>query len=467
MDPTAYHESLRPWLEDPDSGNREEYREIFQRQRNHWREFRRWQLRNRGIPDREPFAEYLEDRRRKDELCGDVYGLADPAYEEKKRQYWEEDVLWDRPWIQVKNVREVSSNVSFSEYTVAAARRLADHGFTQRFQFDEDPQRQDEWTTFVEYLEFGCWWVDRCSKAFQRSQQEYDAAWEELRKAKLPKEIETEEDLDNSGNQLYFEEKQASQAVEAAQASLASARQRQASRKSLDLAQKRLSVAEVMLVTIARRNDLVRQFWKITRSHRDRTKKARSREMRMQWIRGQLSLIEKELSGSKANSSKKRPVEEDATEEQGRKKQKHDPGDNQGPGRRTSGRAMRSRRVQSNSTAKDKQPFTQKAADTQTPAATRELGMMHAQNPRRSARIAAAAEEARKVKGSVGGTTTPTPAEDQKKVQSKRKRVAQRWLSSSPAKARSLLGPTPTRITKQKGGSQQRPNRGGSNGQRR
>ena len=75
--PISVYESLRPWLVHPDSGNLEDYRKICSRQRDHWREFRRWQLRNRGMPDRKPFAEHFEERKWYDELTDGAHIFAD------------------------------------------------------------------------------------------------------------------------------------------------------------------------------------------------------------------------------------------------------------------------------------------------------------------------------------------------------------------------------------------------------
>ena len=57
---------------------------------------------------------------------------------------------------------------------------LTEHGFTQSFQLDEDPERQDKLTTWIEYLDFEYWWYDKDMRFVKRHQPQYDEAWKKL-----------------------------------------------------------------------------------------------------------------------------------------------------------------------------------------------------------------------------------------------------------------------------------------------
>lgn len=67
--------------------------------------------------------------------------------------------------------------------------------FDQPFRLEEDPKQQDQWTTYVEYLEFECWWLGKCAGSTERLIPQYDAAWEKLVQAEVVKPSETHEVL--------------------------------------------------------------------------------------------------------------------------------------------------------------------------------------------------------------------------------------------------------------------------------
>lgn len=62
----------------------------------------------------------------------------------------------------------------------AVEKRLAFHNFVQSFQLAEDPRQQDKRTTWVEYLNFVYWWLDRHAAFMKASEPQYRKAWEEL-----------------------------------------------------------------------------------------------------------------------------------------------------------------------------------------------------------------------------------------------------------------------------------------------
>jgi hypothetical protein len=53
-------------------------------------------------------------------------------------------------------------------------RSLARHGFTRPIELDEDPERQDKLTTWIEFLDFEHWFYDKDMRIVKRLQPEYD-----------------------------------------------------------------------------------------------------------------------------------------------------------------------------------------------------------------------------------------------------------------------------------------------------
>lgn len=189
---TDFTELLRPWLENialqhPDDLG------VFSRPLARWKEFRRWQRDNRRSSNStayESLAAFREEKQRYFESAGLGSITTEPEFEDAIRKIWQQEQDTGRlEWI-----REVK-NGSFTEYVKAVRRRLAEHGFREAFRLLKDPQRQDERATWIEYLEFECWWLDANAKTLQRRKTSHDAAWEELVKSGVLRAGETEEDL--------------------------------------------------------------------------------------------------------------------------------------------------------------------------------------------------------------------------------------------------------------------------------
>lgn len=138
----------------------------------------------------ESLSDFMKEKRLPFEMQGQAAWTRTPEYEEAIRSWWEEDQATG----QWKRIREVKGG-SFTEYVKAARRRLAKHGFHEAFQLLKDPQRQNERATWIEYLEFECWWLDANARTVQRRKPSHDAAWEELVRSGVLRAGEREEDL--------------------------------------------------------------------------------------------------------------------------------------------------------------------------------------------------------------------------------------------------------------------------------
>jgi hypothetical protein len=65
----------------------------------------------------------------------------------------------------------------FCGYAKAVKRRLASHSFTQPFELDEDPKKQHGPTTWIEYLNYEYWWLDKYTSDIERLEPERDKLW--------------------------------------------------------------------------------------------------------------------------------------------------------------------------------------------------------------------------------------------------------------------------------------------------
>ncbi|PHH72469.1 hypothetical protein CDD80_4511 [Ophiocordyceps camponoti-rufipedis] len=167
--PDCYRELTWPFdADEPGLGKWE----VYQKQMKRWKHFLNWQKDNRDLDDGDDgFALAWETFKHKPELELDGWHIVTPktfcqrAVEERRRR---------RQW-----QREPGCH-GFSDYAEAVKRRLQRHGFHQPFQLKEDPDQQDQLTTWIEYLCFECWWLDRQTDSLDR----FTKAWQELVDAK-------------------------------------------------------------------------------------------------------------------------------------------------------------------------------------------------------------------------------------------------------------------------------------------
>lgn len=169
-DPEPHMEMLRPWIGDA-SASSLIYLGVFSRQLERWRDFRRWQRSNRGlrILCKEGFASFLDEKRRFMESQGLSSITERPDFEATMQRMWSGELeVCEEQWSGQREVRDGT----FAEYVKAAQARLARHGFTQKFDLREDAEGQDDRATWIEYLEFECWTLDRLTASVQRKERQ-------------------------------------------------------------------------------------------------------------------------------------------------------------------------------------------------------------------------------------------------------------------------------------------------------
>ena len=220
-----------------------------------------------------------------------------------QRSNWRDFCRWQR-----RNREEGR----FPKYVEGVKGGLAEHGFTRSFQLEEDPERQDKLTTWIEYLDFEYWWYDKEMRFVKRHQPRYDEAWKKLVDSQVLRPSETEEFICNieSAFQHASEEDQAEKAVESAKSAVMSAQKamtdprrsglsQREPRQRLAAAQSRLDTAVKSLESIKRRDDLVSEFTKRTKNYQIAKENAERRSILLRWILQQVHLIELELNTAK------------------------------------------------------------------------------------------------------------------------------------------------------------------------
>jgi hypothetical protein len=247
----------------------------------------------------------------------------------------------------------------FPKYVEGVKGGLAEHGFTRPFQLDEDPERQDKLTTWIEYLDFEYWWYDKDMRFVKRHQLRYDEAWKKLVDSQVLRPFETEEFICNidSAFRRASEREQAEKAVESAKSAVMSAEKaitdlgrsslsQREPRRGLAAAQSKLDAAIKTLESIKRRRALVYEFFKRTKNYQIAKHDAERRSILLRWMLQQIHLIELELNPAKVtdndsngqNGEKRRPKRnraDESNEERVSKRQRQDGESNSISDRRT------------------------------------------------------------------------------------------------------------------------------------
>ncbi|KAL8989952.1 MAG: hypothetical protein Q9177_001275 [Variospora cf. flavescens] len=112
------------------------------------------------------FSAYLEEYRRDFEMDGAAPEQIDrPEFEQTARRLWEREYDYGPPQLHD------SPEAVFSRNAEAARSLLADHGFVQAFRLQADSEQQDQWTTYVEYLAFECYLLEKLDVAARKLQK--------------------------------------------------------------------------------------------------------------------------------------------------------------------------------------------------------------------------------------------------------------------------------------------------------
>lgn len=333
--PEDYAELLRPWQINirPISAIG-----IFFKQLDRWENFRKWQNDNRGLDDDDGgFPAYLEKYK----------AFVIHGYQQCKERLpkvleeFEADMpLHKSGWELHQNMRtrqrhfcrEPDCN-GFQDYAAAVKRRLRRHGFAQQFELDEDPKKQDQLTTWIEYLNYEYWWLDKHTSDIERLQPEHDEAWQKLVDMKILRPHETLEYVrsDASAFESDREEGQARRDLQRAEAQLKSMAQETSDglgtvnldrTSMLEAKSAQVQAAKRRLEQVTRHGNLMSNFIRETFGWSGAKRAASRHRITVQRVLEQVPLVQAEMadleasrviSPARSRTKRKRTTSEEST----------------------------------------------------------------------------------------------------------------------------------------------------------
>ncbi|KAH7031031.1 uncharacterized protein B0I36DRAFT_243505 [Microdochium trichocladiopsis] len=323
--PERFAEMLRPWQE---YLARVTPLGVFQRQLQHWQGFRRWQQDNRGH-----------------EVCEDAEGFA--AYISSAKERIEQDALHNSRaarlaqieanpsclrsgWLAQRTQREKERRVireagclGFHDYVQAVHKSLKRHGCNHTPDLDEIPQKQDRLSTWIEYLNYEYWWLDRLNTKMEQLRPEYNELWKALVVEASLKPHETEEYIrtTESGVECDRERTQARAAVEEAKSQAKRVyRSTQTDPSRLNIPQEerilKLKVASETLLSAKRhykqaqdRAKLILSFVRKTFDYDKAVRDVARHRVLVEWVSSQTSLVEAEVHAMRTRTRLKRKLQ--------------------------------------------------------------------------------------------------------------------------------------------------------------
>ncbi|KXS97394.1 hypothetical protein AC578_6820 [Pseudocercospora eumusae] len=193
----------------------------------------------------------------------------------------------------------------FSDYTQSVSRRLRKYGFSRPFQLERDLDRQDELTTWIEYLGYEYSFFDAAASYIQAFQQRHDKEWSKLVESRVLDPDDTYESICNidTAFRRASERERAERDVESAAAALSSTeRAISKSSRAQPALRKRLLADRIFFATmkerhktIKARNEAVTAFLQKIRRYRCEKDEANRYQCLIRWIEKQIPVIELEL----------------------------------------------------------------------------------------------------------------------------------------------------------------------------
>jgi len=198
----------------------------------------------------------------------------------------------------------------FLAYAEAVKCRLARHEFTLPFELNEDPKKQDRLVTWIEYLNYEYWWLDKYTGSIERLKPDNDRAWQELVDEKVLRPHETQEFVRTMASPMerQVEEDGAMKVVrqlEAEAKRIYTLTQESPQRLSIPRAKRmsmmeagatKLNAAKRRLHQIRSRNRRVTDFIRATFDYADAKRDAARQQVRVHWVLEQIPLVEAEMA---------------------------------------------------------------------------------------------------------------------------------------------------------------------------
>lgn len=328
-----YSEILQPWIGrlQPQYAwecgyfERGERWEVLQAQAKRWEVFRNWQSDNRGLnDDASRYLAFVRKLKRANKL-----GLTEKDYTKWLAQIEANPSYFQGIWEEGQPVREEKRYYcresacdgrfpdGFPGYVDAVKRRLAQHGFTRQFQLHEDPKQQDRLATWIEYLNFEYWWLDRYTRAIRRRKPERDKAWQELVDTGILKPGETRQSIRTDAHAMQMQAVQDSAHLRLDRAQQNAKRVHTLTQldpgrvnipesgriRMLQAATREIRSAQDSVASIIKRNDLITNFIRGSFPLEEAKKNEAVQAVRCQWVLEQVPLVEAELINFEATQA--------------------------------------------------------------------------------------------------------------------------------------------------------------------
>jgi hypothetical protein len=171
-------QSTSDWTDDEDGFDR-----VFKTQLWWWQEFRDLQNHVRGLKadvelDFEAWKTEHDLQQQRDLSEREYHRWKRGSY--KLRETWEHHNRvrrFDRESFKIRAQRDGAGDDIFQHYTMQVKARLAKHGFNQPIHLHQDPSKQDQLTTWMEYLAKEYRMLDDLQKKNDNTKVEVEQAW--------------------------------------------------------------------------------------------------------------------------------------------------------------------------------------------------------------------------------------------------------------------------------------------------
>ncbi|KAG4441490.1 hypothetical protein IFR05_003017 [Cadophora sp. M221] len=231
------------------------------------------------------FSEYLNEQQREFERMGvAAEWTARPDFEQAIRSQWEDE--YGRGQQQPGSSDDTEAILS--RYAEVKKGLLMDCGFAQPFELHADPKQQCQWTTYVEYLAFECFWLSRFAKSTQKLRLQHDAEWDAPVNAVGDLARTEVEDM---------RDRELERVVGAARSFTAAT-------TITEMAMEK-SITQSPIGGIAPRNDLVDEYVRNTQKYQSAKAEADHHQRRVNWLQSEISKIagEQQTAGKSISSA--------------------------------------------------------------------------------------------------------------------------------------------------------------------
>ncbi|KAI1632199.1 hypothetical protein F4809DRAFT_628848 [Biscogniauxia mediterranea] len=161
----------------------------FYQQVQTWGDFCKWRCEKRGVYNKDAeFSLYVEARKRRIRLSAGEQQI--PELKVLMSQFERQEAFRRA---KQRDLIKDHKDGDFPGYIEAIKRCLDNHGFKKSFQLRQDPDQQDDITTWIEYLGYEYLWYDRVLGMLEPLQPHYDEQWKKLVNRKVVSPYETRE----------------------------------------------------------------------------------------------------------------------------------------------------------------------------------------------------------------------------------------------------------------------------------